>query len=1100
MNLIKSKKLFSTLFLILVASQFLLHQTPDLQIRGDAENKIQPHSSEGEQFIEVDRYTNTTQLIDDPLFNDPAMTSPWTSTKSGDISDMDGTIDGQRADYTIIGNQSTFSEVHSNFTRAEWTDSLNPEFNIYPDSHDITAKGFEVSHIWMEDAEQSPCAQIEKDITMPVNMSDYVITSASVEAVANATVTANDTRTNSNYGVDVIGDDPNHYATYDYAYFYVKIADLSQNKKYEIAYNQTIDLGKDSAGFTDYMFDTYFSNITETLLIQFLTSVLNSDDFNFKIILGIRIWSEDNWAHDEDFWDSLVIKNFSLTFTYEKKIDQGSTLSWSQTGFKIDTSIYPENSTIQIDTAILNWDYNISQSWPAISPNAEIRVYIDDIPFPETIKLSDVTVSLQQVKGGSGFDVANLISLDQNISIKFEIYLGDTFPLGSNITYTMDNLDLTVNYTIAEREQAIQTNFQVVGSTNREILWNETFVIQLNYSEVVSGDGVMDANFTIDWDDNHTVDDIGNGIYNITCITTNLTTNQRYFVDVSTLVSGTLYLPQDLYIEVNIIGRPTGMELYINGENKTESPIIETTAQDIVNISAFYYETIQLEYLTKANVSLIGSEDTHFSYELEQKGDMYEILLDTELLGIGTHFLSLYLEETHYFEGYAKIRIDIVARDSITSIKMDGINTTRHKFPIMEVVNITVSYVDTISLNDLYPESVILSGINETAYSVVYNGKLTQILLNTTTVGVNIHYIAVVAEIHNYDITSNLVIVEVVPRETFLDVNVNGINSSLATELNFPITELANISIIFKDTMLGTPILMGDINLTGISSSAYIVVQTDTKTEFLIDTESLGVGIYFLSITGVKQEYISVVTQYQLNVNRIHTNITTPSGNQTFTIFPGEDFNLNILVENLDFGGLVEDCQVTYAGRLGSGDINETTSGNYAINFPAIPEGVYTVYVTVYKENQYFEFATYEITLNVIEIEEQGLPQWLLYVFIFVAGALSISFVAYQRYYKYPKIIRDLHQVKKALKHGNSTTKAFKTSADLFGESYGQILSEDLPRSKQFTRAKVIGKEGIQSAITPTDEKPSPAPTPEKAEKVEEKQEVTPDPAPTDEE
>jgi hypothetical protein len=1084
-----------------VASQFLFYQTPTVQLQQDTGNDTNPRVAEGEQFIEVDRYTNTSQLIDDPYFDEPAGTSPWTSISSGDVSDLDGNIDSSRADYTIVGNQFTFSEVHSTFLRPEWTDSLNPEFNTYPNTHDITAKGFEVSHSWAEGALQSPCAQIEKDVTMPVNMSNYIITSASVEAVANASVRAYENTTKytypSNFGVEGRGDYANHYATYDYAYFYVTIADLSENKKYEIAYNQTIDLGKDSAGYTDIMLDTYFANISEDLLIQYLTSVLNSDDFNFKIILGIRIWSEDNWYSDEDHWDSLVIKNFSLSFTYEKKIEQGSTLSWGQTGFKIDSSLYPANSVIQVNEAILIWDYNISQSWPTISPNSEMRVFIDDIPFPGTIKLSNATASSQQVKGGVGFDVTNLITVDQNISIKFEIYLGDTFPLGSNITFTMDNLDLTVNYTIIERDQAIETSLQVIGSTSREIAWNDTFIIQLNYSEDVSGNGVLNGNFTIDWDDNHTLENIGNGIYNITCRTENLTTNQRYYVDISTIIANILYLPDELYIEINIVGRPTGMHVFLDGENKTESPIIETTVQDIVNISAFYYELNQGQYLSNATVALIGS---NVSYNLTQKGDMYEMLVDTEQLGIGTHFLSLYLEEIHYFEGYAKIRIDIIARDTKTYIEMNGINTTRHQIPVMEVVNITVSYIDAISQNPLYPEDISLSGINESAYSVMYNGELTHILLNTTNIGVKIHYIAVVAEIYNYYITSNLVVVEVVPRDTYLDVHVNDINSSLVSELILPITEPVNISVIFKDSMLHAPILTGDINLTGIASSAYTVIQTETKTEFLIDTEALGVGIYFLSITGVKQEYNSIITHYQLNVNRIHTNITTPSGNQTFTILPGEDFNLNIIVENLDFGGLVENCQVTYAGRLGSGAINETTGGNYAVDFLTIPEGVYTIYVTVYKENQYFEFATYEITLNVIEIEEQGLPQWLLYVFIFVAGALSISFVAYQRYYKYPKIIRELHQVKKALKHGNSTTKAFKTSADLFGESYGQILSEDLPRSKQLTRAKVIGKEGIQSAITPTEEKPSPAPTPEKAEKVEKLREnVTPDSPPTDE-
>ena len=183
-----------------------------------------------------------------------------------------------------------------------------------------------------------------------------------------------------------------------------------------------------------------------------------------------------------------------------------------------------------------------------------MRVYIDDIPFPGTIKLSNATSASQQVLGGTGFDVTNLITGDQNISIKFEIYIGDTFPLGSNITFTMDNLDLAVNYTIIEREQAIETSLQLLGSTSREIAWNDTFIIQLNYSEVVSGNGVLNGNFTIDWDDNYTLDHIGNGIYNITCQTANLMTNQRYYVDVSTIIADILYLPDELYVEINIVG------------------------------------------------------------------------------------------------------------------------------------------------------------------------------------------------------------------------------------------------------------------------------------------------------------------------------------------------------------------------------------------------------------------------------------------------------------------------------------------------------------------------------------------------------------------
>ena len=71
-------------------------------------------------------------------------------------------------------------------------------------------------------------------ITMPVDMSDYVITSASISAVANATVHADDGTGDPDSnpdigGIEIPGDavaGGTQYATYDYVKFYVLVSDV----------------------------------------------------------------------------------------------------------------------------------------------------------------------------------------------------------------------------------------------------------------------------------------------------------------------------------------------------------------------------------------------------------------------------------------------------------------------------------------------------------------------------------------------------------------------------------------------------------------------------------------------------------------------------------------------------------------------------------------------------------------------------------------------------------------------------------------------------------------------------------------------------------
>lgn len=396
-------------------------------------------------------YNYEEQWLKNSNFSIPV--DPWESQIQGDASDITSSSSFGQANFEVIGEQRSYSNMSGTPLSSEWTRVHNPEFPLYPDTSTINSEGCFVSHTFAEGADQFPSVHWERNVSMPVDMEDYIVTSASLSAVVNATVTAFPGGW-SDGGVETPGDATGSGSTqnytWDYVRFYVLLSDFTRNKVYEVAYNQTTDLGKDSAGTYDSMADTFMKIVPEEDLIFYLTSVMSSDFQNFTVTLGMRIWCEDNWVSDRDIWDALLIKSCNLTFTYEKKIDRFTTASWNQMG----STLSGEN--IEIIEGNLKFKYKIDQLWPVgSSPNSEIRFFINNNTLLETVKLSSATTDFQEATTG-GFDVTTLILKDINISVSIQVFIADTFALNHNITISITDVYLEISYTefILDTEEA----------------------------------------------------------------------------------------------------------------------------------------------------------------------------------------------------------------------------------------------------------------------------------------------------------------------------------------------------------------------------------------------------------------------------------------------------------------------------------------------------------------------------------------------------------------------------------------------------------------------------------------------------------------------
>ena len=392
---------------------------------------------------------NESQSYYEQWLQNPNLTSPieptWYWTSAGDTTDITASDGNGQANVTVTGEKGSVSIFEDQPNASEWLPFTNPDVALRPtyyaanESHTWWA-----AHYWVEQDNLGNAfvsIQWKKNYTMSLDLSDYEITGVSVNSTVNGTVQAGALQ---NGGIEVPGDTVNFGSVYDYARFYVRISDLPGNKVYELAYNRTRYLGQgDAPGTYDYLYDTLMGNYSEDIMIAYLTSVLETDGYNFTMILGIDIYCDENHQTDEDYWNDLRIKSFNFTFSYQKKIDRGTSAEWTQIGNKLPSG------NVQVDSARLHFKYKTDKNWTALtdSPNSEFRILIGNNTHTETVKIATANSTYQEGRVG-GFDVTTLILQNVNITVRIQVYLADNFLLTENLTISLDDIYLYINYTV----------------------------------------------------------------------------------------------------------------------------------------------------------------------------------------------------------------------------------------------------------------------------------------------------------------------------------------------------------------------------------------------------------------------------------------------------------------------------------------------------------------------------------------------------------------------------------------------------------------------------------------------------------------------------
>ncbi len=1000
------------------------------------------------------------QLVKDPSFTDGIDTNSWEFEQTDDLFDTFPNYQNDQIDLDVIGDHGIFTNINITPHPTDWTAVQNPAFKVWPDNYEIDGFGFNVSHIWDENVNQTtntPSVLWKRNIEMPVNMSDYEIISASIGAIANATVDST---------IDTLTDDPTVGAVGDYVRFFISIEDIAQEKSFEIAFNQTSLLGQDSGPSILTMSDTFFESIPEEVLIYYLTSVLEGNYVDFTLVAGINIYCEDNVpGADYDEWIELRINEVNLTIEYEKKINQLTSISLKQLGNKINSSEY-EDKSISINNASLCFDYKISHDWPTSSQNSEIRLYINNYLHTESVKLQDFSTSWNPVKIGLGFDIASLLQVDQNVSVEIQLFIADNFILDQNITVSIDNVVLNVSYTVIESREPIETSLKTIdGKNNYDVIWNTTKTLTLNYTEVDPHQNITNHPFSVNWVDSYSnVQYLDYGIYEFDINCTAVSAGLTYSLEITPDNTGTWYNTPPLVLEINIVGRPTYCDIFSDEINLTESPIIEVPYDTQLNITSWFHDFEHKTSLLNANVTLVGNNVDNSSYSFSEIGDRYQYILNTSKLGLGTHLISIYLGKTNYEQASKQIRVKVLGRGSFFNLYLNGVNSSlspRIDLEYNSTLNITAQLIDSLTIEIIQDAEIELTG-TVPQKSLTSSGH--QFIVDTINFSIGIHYLFLTSSSLKHLEYSELIEIRIQPRSVDLDIFVDATDFSIISQIEVPVNHNLTIIGALFDSEFDTSIDDVSFSLDGVNNSYVSYTIDGIYHQYIVGTAEMGLGIHFITLLAEKANYQQISKIIQVKIRPIITNITSQHYNNSYTILPGEDLNLGIVIEDLDNGGLLAGCEVSYSWRFGSGTLEENENHVYLVPLENIAEGIHSIDIIVYKGSNY-KFDLFTITINVVAPSTDSLPNWVFYSMGVVIAALASSFIAYQKYFKYPKIVRDIRKLKRMVKRGVSFNPSTKTRKDLFMEAYMVLVKDSLPGKVQTQMKSTISKGNKKNAF-----------------------------------
>lgn len=432
-----------------------------------------------------------------------------------------------------------------------------------------------------------------------------------------------------------------------------------------------------------------------------------------------------------------------------------------------------------------------------------------------------------------------------------------------------------------------------------------------------------------------------------------------------------------------------------------------------VNFDYFQIPLAPPNYKAGQYEVIITWNNTYFNYNFNETGIIYEKF-------IVIHDSILYPDQGQYF-------IDNVAEEGIFNFKV----TFNDKKDNLAIENALI-YTNISYIMENFSE------ISPGSYLYEYNLINAKVGNNTFTIFANSSYYL------NQQINLTIYIV----KSTLLELE--------AESLTVPIGKVVNFLVNFTDKNR-IHIQSALVQLIGVDLSGNFSENRELNQYSIeIDTNELDIGLRIFTIYAHASDYQSKIATLKLNIRRINAEIKPFEIESRIRIKPGENAEIKIVLNDLDFNKPISDAKVKYESELGEGELQETKeAGVYKIVIENVPEGTYILNISAYAGDDY-DIDIYEINLNAIRSKEDILLLQILAISIIIAAiCLTGYLIMYQKVLKFPKMIRKIRSFKNNLKNSKKLAKINVLDRE---SAFRGIFNIKLGKIAAYSKSKDIDK------------------------------------------
>ncbi|MHA1684087.1 MAG: hypothetical protein ACTSUE_24320, partial [Promethearchaeota archaeon] len=646
-----------------------------------------------------------------------------------------------------------------------------------------------------------------------------------------------------------------------------------------------------------------------------------------------------------------------------------------------------------------------------------------------------------------------------------------------NIVLTYGGVNRTVNvtspYTVVGNTNLnvgvqIQTTSITIINQNASVSFGNNYTLEFSYHkssdansyydvDSVEVSGGFDSDYWVDGTDYSWVFDQG----------TNLTTLELYSGFTNQLNDTGQF---EVYIHVHnasvestiekvfviIDAKAADVQVLVNGTDITGSLIYDITQNASLDITVYY-----IDLLLSANIT--GTATVNISYDTQSwlmspVGDGYNILINTTDLGIHNKYVFTIRCENQSLQTQI-FRFTAFSTDVNTTIEtlVNNMNQSALASTIVrlgDTINFSVAY------NNLFTSSPVSGATVQVRYTndyttltetlnLIYNaGTLTftgDLVLDLSTFRPQSKLFTITGVLDGYESKTETFLVSIERLNSTMDVLVNGFNQSALSNEEIRLGDFIGFSVGFFDYNTLNPVLAATVELrytNDFTGGSEVIVLVHDAVSGRYNTSSSGLELTLsnftsqfkvFTITAQSDSYEWKTQTFVVNIKRISiTPELDVTGNVTGTVIQretGQHFTFRVrLVNTFDNTTFTDVDNITisiFHPLIGSIELVKETGANAgyfsaSITCPSSPgtyELILIIEVVDYAIITQHEFTDPGFTLSVSQ-KESIIPIWVFYLLVGIIIGMIVYFILYQVRFKYPPLIRKIHDLKRSVSRG----------------------------------------------------------------------------------